>query len=1842
MIKKTFAVFFLFLFCCSFLAVPYAEASIWAERRNALKQAKEDAKPLQGPQDTLLAQLPRVRTTTLPDISSSFGQQPSVLDSLPLAAMSHIPITSLKLPLAHSNFKSAHFPAGWKPSDLTVLNIQDVHMNAEAQSNISKSLLGLIEQGKVDMVALEGAFAGVDVSGFRAFEDQEAVKMVADYFLKDNKLSGAIHAALTSPKQIPAFIGVDDKALHTAHIQAYKESVGKAEGLKNGLAKEEVALEQKKVKVYNPVLLAFDRHVTAYRKETLPLGEYVRSLAKESKQTPQVNLFVKALSMEQSLDFKKVEDERGKMVQALIKHLSQAQVSQLLNMSLSYRMGKIRNADFYVYLETLCKKAGVECGNYPAMKTYMEYALLSDQINAEKFLAELKTLEDKTYGALSKTPSERTLIRQSRQIHLTGKLLNFALTPEEWREFKAAPDANPSLSLFKSFFEHAALRDQALTYNLLAQAKAKNAKFAVLVSGGYHTEGVSEILHQQGVATITLAPKITKIEGSKGTEYLSVFTQEKTPLEKLFDGDKLFVAQTLLRLFERIELAGAITATYEARTSGPVPSEKERTAAMAMVGAGSNAGITAEDVEVGQAMAKVEGGILFPVYLSSEGDRIENVGPQKTESGILETFNQVFSFINPRLAAIASVSAVFLISVTSAFAGQHAPLDTDWSITISGMSLLYGMSGFFIMRFFIKKMVRIYARHKLLNIPIDTGPLNDLKLLQSSGRIDAEITLRLAAKNLAEATAKLKLDNNKDNRRELRVEQALYDKALIRYQAYQTSSLPAAPGGSTLATPKSKAFAERILRKSDNYRRMDESRSAATRFTSDAIHFIFATFFIAPWYEHKRLVTSPLQFILEDHGPQTLTQGILRSIGVLAIFGVMSGVAGFMFNPEIIVGTPHIALAGMSFGSMTDSAMLNAFGSVIVGLLVGIPAHFILNIPLSILDSALTTGDPSRPALPVKSQSDNLLELQSRLATAQEKATLAKVNFWAVERAFEKARTRIGGASKEQIDDYVAARSAQMAADAEVESLRTAIEQVNLSRPAAPGGPNTGLISQGSMKKAEFLENYAWFKWLQTHASFAAVSVAYFVAGLWIAPWDEKDDIVSRPVSFLLQDHMFIKINPYDTPFIKYKKRAFIGIQLLFQATSLLIVWVSMISAPFIAGYGLIHYTSGLSPPLQVLVNGFVLLYSLRIAGAQKPILNGKVVWTKREMALKEILEQPVINALAHIFFNSHVNALVHLALNVFLIPLSLILRIPLALTTGDPSRPAAQTLEEALAQARQEVVLAKSAVNEAAREVEAAKRLLNPSGPAIAVPSRTEQFRLAKAAVNAQNRLFDLETNLRLATAKVREIEGAIRAYHARPAATSMRKPGSWFPKSQAWTERWGLIGEIILPLVGAHGAALAGLDLPLLSDAWQAALLTGVFFFLPHPFTWRYYYGNWKASFTPQIGSLSFLTGLTGFFVFAGHPTVAVLMMLVQMWFHSEFQKLQPRSSTVSSDKRNIRGGETMPAGLAISLGIIAALALLALPFILPYARETYEWLMSFTGYALPANVELAGLGVLTLPVVLRPKEKTNSQVRQVASNYVGAVREILNGKEPAKLSAMARGFIGVEAMIVPHSKSFNPAFELQNIGSEKQGELWEAISDEFVSQFGLSKDLADRLAQDAVKGQFNIVSIKAALGNNIKQGGSNFASFVMPRDMTLEKFKQTELFGLTAEDGQNALLVIFCDRELTGMPAKTAGGRPIQVVVIADLYGENSNVAIAQHLEAMARQGNLQSPKFIVPASLGGWASGFIYTWKDSQQLQRFDLMTTDESGRFALFSVPILQIGESTLDVLKAITIIARSA
>ena len=272
---------------------------------------------------TLLAQLPSVN---LPgSATSSLGSGISQFAFMNLDPRPPTPDTrsslphwlqSLPLPLTYANFKHARIPPGWKPSDPIVIHIQDVHMNREAQENIGKAIQYLIDNlgargwelgsgngmkdnnngnGKtlehlsstqdvpnhspiaVDsnqppspiphppslLVALEGAFGPIDLSRFREFPNQDAVRKAADYLLKENKISGPIHSAFTSPKPIPPFVGVDDSAHYHANVEAYRKSAPLVTGYKKRLAAVEKEVEREKSGVFNVKLLEFDKEVHA-------------------------------------------------------------------------------------------------------------------------------------------------------------------------------------------------------------------------------------------------------------------------------------------------------------------------------------------------------------------------------------------------------------------------------------------------------------------------------------------------------------------------------------------------------------------------------------------------------------------------------------------------------------------------------------------------------------------------------------------------------------------------------------------------------------------------------------------------------------------------------------------------------------------------------------------------------------------------------------------------------------------------------------------------------------------------------------------------------------------------------------------------------------------------------------------------------------------------------------------------------------------------------------------------------------------------------------------------------------------------------------------------------------------------------------------------------------------------------------------------------------------------------------------------------------------------------------------------------------------------------------------
>ncbi len=439
----------------------------------------------------------------------------------------------------------------------TVLHIQDIHRNREAQTAISKAVQQLINSDSIDLIALEGAFGPIDLSLFRKFPSRNSVKIVADYLFRENQIAGAIFAAITSDRGGPALIGVDAPSPYAANVNAYKQAKPFVRSRKEEIERsaEKIAVDKKRL--FNSKLSTFDADVQRFRSGELSWGYYVRHLCAYSGAIPDdVQGFLSALNMESQIDYAGMESERTALLNKLVGHLTDKQKAELLNASAAYRAGQLGHSDFYLYLKRLSVKRGISLAAYPVFNRYVRYARLADSVDAEKVLEETTAMEKAIYSRLAVTDAEKRLVQKSRELYLIRKLVEFALTKREWEELKLSPwnaliqgplssAKMTDLQPFAEFYKQAELRDEAMASNFLNCLRCTKHPVRsafVLITGGFHSTGIDQRLVDAGYTIVAFVPKISKVESSGGTSYLTVFAQEKTPLEKLFAGEKLFVS----------------------------------------------------------------------------------------------------------------------------------------------------------------------------------------------------------------------------------------------------------------------------------------------------------------------------------------------------------------------------------------------------------------------------------------------------------------------------------------------------------------------------------------------------------------------------------------------------------------------------------------------------------------------------------------------------------------------------------------------------------------------------------------------------------------------------------------------------------------------------------------------------------------------------------------------------------------------------------------------------------------------------------------------------------------------------------------------------------------------------------------------------------------------------------------------------------------------------------------------------------------------------------------------------------------------------------------------------
>ncbi len=475
------------------------------------------------------------------------------------------------LATAYGDVAEVHLAPGAKDRPL-IIHIQDAHDQYDAQKNIARLIESLQAGAGIALVGVEGATGGFNLAPYRNFPRPQFIRDAAENLLRSNLIAGPEYAGWTSEKE-PTLWGVEDTGPYLANIQAFKEGLPRQAELKGRLRVWQSQLDLLKFHLYSAEMREHDRRRAEQRSGKLPIADYVRSLAQAlpaeqadrlGVRFPHINLFLQALDLEDDLNFAQVEKERLVLLQRLSQTLSQPQMTDLLNKSVLYRMGRLSYGGFHSFLAFLCGRSGIDLDLYQQMSRYIRYALISDRLRGGEILQELAGLEGAARGRWLIGRDQRDLFELSEDVSLVDRLSDFAMSPEDWKSygdrrpeianiaerikalsrranfFWREDDGRPlqaDLAPFENFCARALERNGVLVGNLLAKMESSGQTSAVLVAGGFHSEGLTDLLREKRVSYAVVTPKINEIDAD--VHSLDALSGEKLPLEKLFAAETI-------------------------------------------------------------------------------------------------------------------------------------------------------------------------------------------------------------------------------------------------------------------------------------------------------------------------------------------------------------------------------------------------------------------------------------------------------------------------------------------------------------------------------------------------------------------------------------------------------------------------------------------------------------------------------------------------------------------------------------------------------------------------------------------------------------------------------------------------------------------------------------------------------------------------------------------------------------------------------------------------------------------------------------------------------------------------------------------------------------------------------------------------------------------------------------------------------------------------------------------------------------------------------------------------------------------------------------------------------
>ncbi|MFH1714899.1 MAG: hypothetical protein ABH857_01725 [Elusimicrobiota bacterium] len=417
--------------------------------------------------------------------------------------------------------------------------IENLHCHKEAQENISKIIYLLKKRFGSDLswIGVEGSAGGIDTSVLGRIKDKDAREKITQFFLGLGYITGPELYTIRYPKTLKLY-GIETNELYNRNFLSLYNAVqarDRSQALFNKLYR---AIDRGRELLYTPELIKFEKLQKKYNDCRYPLNEYIEYLKimldklhiDHSINYPNFELYIKKNDLAE-LNSAEVSAEAGLVTAQIMDIIPDADYAALKDFK-----NKAAN-DYYKFLKEIINRNNININigqHYPSLSNYFKYQDYLSNINETKLLAEVDDIAFKIKGALAKGKGDaEKLVYCERYVKLFDRYLENSASvydSQKWEEnednfYKNGRDIlgnlirNDGFDKFtanirdieknmNSFYSLANKRNEEMLNNMFQRMAKAGSKVNVMVTGGYHTQGIKELLAAKGISYIVIRPVI--------------------------------------------------------------------------------------------------------------------------------------------------------------------------------------------------------------------------------------------------------------------------------------------------------------------------------------------------------------------------------------------------------------------------------------------------------------------------------------------------------------------------------------------------------------------------------------------------------------------------------------------------------------------------------------------------------------------------------------------------------------------------------------------------------------------------------------------------------------------------------------------------------------------------------------------------------------------------------------------------------------------------------------------------------------------------------------------------------------------------------------------------------------------------------------------------------------------------------------------------------------------------------------------------------------------------------------------------------------------------------------